>query len=125
MGAYKKKDKRYGEKYDAVSWLKNHPEDIPLARENLAARDKGYDNDGLRQLLAAVCLRACADYKLATCGVHVRQRDPEVVIEDCHKFFDSDIFNIFINRISREEVERTIRSSPKGAISNSMKNLIR
>jgi len=104
-------EKRYNKRHvwDAVRWIKCHPEDIPLARENLAARDRGYDNDGLRQLMAAISLRAVTDYSLATKGIHVDHTFPPITIEECERFFESDIFDFFINRINKDEVKKHIR----------------
>lgn len=119
-----KKPPEIKEVYDAVKWLKKHPEDIPMAKENLAARDKGYDNDAVRNLMAAICLRACADYKAVLTGHRPeKMMDPELIRKDCHKFFSSDIFQFFINRMSVEEIEKTIEATPDGAISELMNKL--
>ena len=114
----KRLDLRKHKNVDAVGWLQQHPEDIPMARENLAARDRGYDDDGIRHLFAAVCLRACVDYKSATMGRPVDKKDPDWTVDDCKRFFRSEIFQYFINRVPPEEVERTIRATPKDAIQN-------
>ena len=114
-----KKEKEFRTKEpDAVDWLKRYPEDIPMAKENLAYRDKGFDNDGVRQLFAAISLRACCDYKIASRGGRVDNKAPAVTMEDCHKFFSSDIFQYFVNRIPVEEIERYIRSTPDDAINS-------
>lgn len=119
-----KKPPEIKEVYDAVKWLKKHPEDIPMAKENLAARDKGYDNDAVRNLMAAICLRACADYKAVLSGKRPEKlMNPELVMKDCHDFFSGDIFQFFINRMSVEEIEKTIRATPDGAISELMDKL--
>lgn len=117
-----KEDKR-SKSYDAVSWLEIHPEDIPIARENLIYRDKGFDSDGARQLYAAVCLKACADYKRATTRIMFTMDKKEYdklvdTIRDCEEFFASDIFQFFINRIPVDEVKKAIRNTPDGLISN-------
>ena len=106
----------------AVDWLEKHPEDIPLARENLEAR-KHYDDGALRNLFAAVSLRACVDYEKACRGVKVAGYEPSIVKEDCHNFFESEMFQMFINRIPTEEVERMIRSTPSGALSSLVKQI--
>ena len=117
-----KREKKKEKSWDAVTWIKSHPEDIPLARENLAARDH-YDDDALKNLMAAISLRACTDYKLATNGVRTDHADPRVTLEECHEFFNGDIFQYFINRIRISEVEKAIRSTPDGMLSSMVKNL--
>lgn len=118
---YKKKTPKKVKNYDAVTWLEEHPEDIPMARENLDARDRGFDNDGIRNLFAAMSLRSCSDYNKAARGVRVDNKDPDVVIEECRKFFDGDIFQLFINRIPTEEVERHLRDIPGVSFDTLMK----
>ena len=112
-------DKR---KWDRKRWLEAHPEDIPLDEENQMWRRQGYDNDGIRQLFAAICLRVCIDYKNATLNRNVDGKTPEETIEDCRKFFKEDIFQFFVNRIPVEEIERTIRATPKDAIHSIWRN---
>lgn len=102
--------------YNRFSWLKNHPEDLPIDEENQKSRKRGFDIDGFRGLIAAICLRACIDYKKATEGKTVDCKKPERTIADCHKFFDGDMFQFFVNRIPVSEIERMIRSTPSGAI---------
>ena len=117
MGRYSvKRHNKEPKEVNAVEWVMTHREDIPMAKENLAARDKGFDDDAVRNLFAAISLRACADYKLACEGVQIGSRYPEETMDDCHKFFDSDIFQYFINRIPVEEIERKIKETPKGQI---------
>ena len=103
---------------DAVTWLKEHPEDIPLARENLAARETGYAADDVWQLFAAICLKACIDYKRASMGKWCDGISPEKIMRDCHRFFGEDMFQFFVNRISVEEIEKSIRATPEQAIHN-------
>ena len=91
----------------AVAWLMQHPEDIPLARENLACRDKGFDDDGVRALWATVCLEYCKDFKNAFL---MRNRER---MKECHEFFKGDIFQFYVNElISPEEVESRILQIP-------------
>lgn len=119
-----KKEKEIKERWDAVKWLEWHPEDIPLARDNLNARDRGYDNDAVRNLMAAICLRTCADYKIVTSGKSATKiGDPELVKEDCHKFFGSDMFQFFINRMNVEDIENHIKNTPSDAITAILKKL--
>ena len=113
--AYEKKGYKT---WDAVTWLKKHPEDIPMAKENLAARDRGYDDDAVRNLFAAISLRAATDYKLATNGIRTNHRDIKLTLKECHNFFGGDIFQYFINRISVDEIEKMIRSTPDGALAS-------
>ena len=109
--------------WDAVTWLESHPEDIPMARENLQARDRGFADDDFRQLMAAVCLKACTDYKYATskgvCDTKIGQK----MINDCHKFFGGDIFQFFVNGMDVEEIERCIRATPESAINSIWKRM--
>lgn len=109
--------------HNAVTWLMQHPEDIPLARENLAYRDKGFDNDGIRQMMAAMCLKACIDYKHATSPYVIGTKKGEHTIDDCRKFFGGDIFQFFVNGMKVEEIEKHIRRTPEGAIQSMWKNM--
>lgn len=114
---YVRKKNPYNKEYDAVTWLEQHPEDIPLARENLQVRDRGYADDDVRQLMAAICLRACVDYKRANSPKNRYTKAGQNAIDDCHKFFGGDIFQFFVNGMKVEEIERIILASPEGAIS--------
>ena len=106
-----------GKQPDAVTWLKHHPEDIPMARENLRARDRGFDDDNVRQLMAIICLKACADYKSATSlTTKKKPEDRKKMIDDCHRFFESDMFQYFVNGMSVDEIEKDIRATPEDAI---------
>ena len=116
MYIYYAKEKEKDNRWNAVSWLEAHPEDIPMARENLEVRRTGYEDDDFRNLIAAVCLRACIDYKQASCGVKIDGKHPEEVMDECHKFFNSDMFQFFVNRIPVKEVEKLIRSTPKDSL---------
>ena len=112
-GYVKKKEDR---QYTAVEWLKEHPEDIPMARENLYARDHGYADDDVRQLYSAMCLQACVDYRRAVDGKKVDFNEPEFVIEECRAFFKGDIFQTMTNGMRVEEIEKILRSTQTGGI---------
>lgn len=108
---------------DAVTWLKAYPEDIPLARENLAARDRGFANDDVRQLMAAICLRACIDYKKA---IHPREswtNRNQRTIKDCRNFFGGEIFQFFVNGMAVKDIEKAIQRTPEDAIKNIWKKM--
>lgn len=107
---------------DAVTWLKQHPEDIPLAKENLEMREH-YNEDGLMSLMAMTCLRATADYKLASNGSIVDYVAPEVTIEECRKFFSSEMFQYFINDPEVKRIENKIVNTPDGVITNYLRSL--
>lgn len=107
-----KKSKRYTRKV----WLREHPEDQWIDDENQMSRKTGYSNDDIRQLMAAICLRACVDYKKASMGQHIDGIKPEVMMEQCHYFFMDDIFQYFVNRIPVEEIEQMIKNTPPGSI---------
>ena len=64
--------------WNRKKWLAEHPEDLPLDAENQMWRQRGWDDDGIRQLYAAICLRVCIDYKNATLGKNVDGKIPEV-----------------------------------------------
>ena len=100
----------------AVRWIKMHPEDIPMARENLAARDKGFDDDGVRKLFAAISLRACADYRNAHMANYVAGKEPSRVMSECQKFFQGDIFQFFIDRMDIDVVKQLIKEDPNGIL---------
>lgn len=112
-----------GYEWDAVTWLQSHPEDIPTARENLQARDKGFDNDNVRQLMAAICLKACVDYKYAISRGVRDTKYGQRMMEDCHKFFEGDIFQFFVNGMSVDEIEKYIRATPEDSIKSIWKKM--
>ena len=120
---YASKKNAYSKEWDAVTWLNQHPEDIPMAKENLQARDRGFANDDIRQLMAAMCLRACVDFKKANSPKNRYTKAGQAAIDDCHKFFGGDIFQYFVNGMKVEEIERTILASPEGAISQIWKKM--
>lgn len=99
-------------------WLELHPEDQWLDDENQRARKTGYANDDVRQLMAAICLRACVDYKRATLGEKLEGETVEETLERCHEFFSDpdDIFQLFVNRMPVADIEKAIRATPKGSI---------
>ena len=98
------------------TWLAKHPDDRPMDIENQKARQRGFDNDGFRALIAAVCLRACADYKKASVGKKVDGKHPDKVLRDCRRFFGEDMFQFFVNGMTVAEIERYIRATPEGSI---------
>lgn len=87
-----------------------------MDEENQKARQRGFDNDGFRALIAAVCLRSCADYKKASVGKNVDGKHPDKILRECRKFFDDDMFQFFVNGMPVAEIERCIRATPEGAI---------
>lgn len=108
--------------WNRKKWLAEHPEDLPLDAENQMWRQRGWDDDGIRQLYAAICLRVCIDYKNATLGKNVDGKSPEDTIKDCQRFFSEDMFQFFVNRIPVPEIEKIIRATPKGAIHSIWRN---
>jgi len=118
---YKKKpDDKRG--WNRKKWLKAHPEDQWIDDENRMWRKHGWDDDGFRQLCAAICLRICVDYKNASMGRNVDGRPAEEVIDDCRKFFGEDLFQFFVNRIPVPEIEKIIRATPKDSIHSIWRN---
>lgn len=117
-GRYPPKEKGApkGHQWDAVTWLKSHPEDIPLARENLAARDRGFEDDDVKQLMAAICLEACVDYKHAIRPNVAMTKYGIKTINELHIFFGQEMFQYFVNGMPVEEIEAAIRRTPEGAI---------
>ena len=112
-GYVKKKD---GRSWDAVSWLKEHPEDIPMARENLQARDRGFANDDVRQLMAAICIQTCVDFKYALRPNVISTKRGQETIKDCRKFFGEEIFQFFVNGMPVKDIEAAIRRTPDNGI---------
>jgi len=119
----KSKTESKSKEYDAVTWLEHHPEDIPMARENLQARDRGFADDDIRQLMAAICLKACTDYKHAISRYVCDTKYGQKMIADCRKFFGGDIFQFFVNGMDVEEIERCIRATPENAINSIWKRM--
>lgn len=105
-----------GKIWDAPAWLEYHPEDIPMDKENLAARARGYDDDHLKQLFAGICLRACVDYRAALDGKQVDGKDPAFTIEECEAFFQGETFQYLVGEMSLESIRKMIRATPPGAI---------
>lgn len=119
-GYIKKKD---GRTYDAVGWLKSHPEDIPMARENLQIRDTGYADDDVRQLMAAICLKACVDYKRATRPNVISTKIGQQTIKECREFFGNVIFQYFVNGLPVKDIEKAIQRTPEDAIGRIWKKM--
>jgi len=115
--------KKEGKEYTAVEWIQQHPEDIPIARENLAARDRGFANDDVRQLMAAICLTACIDFKFALRPNVITTKYGQRTIEECRKFFGEEMFQFFVNGMSVKEIEAAIRRTPEDAITSLWKNI--
>ena len=115
---YKKKRDKEDHEWDRKKWLKYHPEDKWIDEENMKARKTGYADDDVRQLFAAVCLRACIDYKRVTSGRRIKGEYPEETLDECEAFFKDEMFQFFVNRMPVEEVEKIIRATPENAIRN-------
>ena len=92
-------------------WLAKHPEDKSIDDENMAARRRGYDNADVRQLMAAICLRAVVDYKKA-----IDKPEMTKVVDTCHDFFKSEIFQFFVHGMEVEKIEKTIEETPMSLI---------
>lgn len=102
---------------DAVTWLKFHPEDIPMARENLAARDRGYDSDGIRHVMAAMCFVACMDYqKHANRLKYYDDKKAEKELKECREFFHGDIFEFITNGVPPDKVEKILQRMEPGTL---------
>lgn len=98
--------------YYRKEWVRKHPEDAELDAENMRARQK-YDEDGIRNLMAAICLTACSDYQRAIHGrSYENQTPPYVVMRECERHFDSEMMNFFTNGMEAEEIEEAIRKLP-------------
>lgn len=78
-------------------------EDQKLAEENRAAREH-YCDDGLRRLMAAVCLLAIKDYEG---GMRTGQR------KQIEEFFGSDMFANMTGMSDKEEVIRHLNERRK------------
>ena len=89
---------------------------MDIAKQYMEPHRIAYDNDSYRALMAAVCLKACVDYRKAIAGKMVDGKMPDVVIKECRRFFDDDMFQFFVNRIPVSEIERYISATPEGAI---------
>lgn len=101
---------------DRHTWLKEHPEDIVIDNENMAARTRGYDDNGLRSLMAAMCLRTIIDYKNAVEGKTYNtptQKNLVAIIENCEEAFTDDLFAFFTNGLSPDEIRSVIINTPK------------
>ena len=119
-GYVKQKD---GRGFDAVDWIKLHPEDIPMARENIQARDRGFADDDVRQLMAAICLEACVDYKRALRPNVINTKIGQQTIKDCRRYFGEEIFQYFVNGMPVKDIEAAIRRTPEDAIKRIWKKM--
>ena len=99
--------------YYRKPWLRKHPEDLELDAENMYARMRGFDNGGIRNLMAAICLTACSDYQRALQGkTYERATPPYIVKVECERHFDSEMMNFFTNRMDAEEIGDFIKKLP-------------
>lgn len=103
-------------KFNRYTWLAIHPEDIPMDRENQKTRKTGYANDDARNLMAAICLRVCMDYKAARDGVVIDNYTPKETMDECRKFFVGDMFQYFVNGMSVKDVEERLKAIPRGKL---------
>ena len=111
---FDKKEELQRNKNDRFSWLKQHPEDIPMDEENQALRNRGFDDDGFRALMAAICLRTCSDYQKISRGKTVHAWEPAAMTAlECRIFFNGDMMKYFTNGMKAEEVMKHIRSMPE------------
>ena len=111
--------------WDAVTWCMFHPKDIPMARENLASRERGFDNEGVRQLMAAMCLKACVDYKRTISSRIIKESSiGQRTLKECREFFAGDIFQFFTNGMPVDEIEQHIREAPDVSIERMFKNAL-
>lgn len=123
-----KKKKRW-EDYDQKT-AKLTPEEQEMRKENLEARGRMND-DGTRQLCAAVCLGAIYDYKkakkklapfMAVWGdkswnvvpkpIKKKIEEVEEEIRELEDFFESDMFTMFSATSDREQAVRMIDRIP-------------
>ena len=106
--------------FDRLSWLKCHPEDAGIDAENMRARRRGYEDDDIRNLLSAICLRAVIDYKKLTNIPKYetkKQREfREKNLKELRQFFQGEIFQYFVGDMDVRDIVRIIASTPKGKI---------
>lgn len=93
-------------------------EDRAIRDENLEHRPF-YDDEGIRRLMAAVCLRGIADYRKAVkriwlCRNGDVRRDAERRKAECEQFFDSGMFTEITGMSGKEEAVRAILRIPNG-----------
>lgn len=91
-------------------WLKMYPEMQWLDDENMAVRAAGFDNDGIRSLMAAICMKAIIDYKNV-----INRNDEEAmkIKEECLDFFDGEMFQFYVNGMEVEEIVGILARMPK------------
>lgn len=96
-------------------WLEKHPEDRWIDDENQYYRRKGFDDDGLRCLMAAICLKACADYQRTLEGKTWEEKMPPYLAQvECRRFFDTEMMQYFTNGMDSKDIAKDIRSLPQG-----------
>lgn len=94
-----------------AGYLKKYhdPETLALDAENQAARLRGYDDDGIRQLMAAISLQAILDYKKScTRGKAIKGRSATDMKQECDAFFKDEFFQYFVNGMKLEEIHEWI-----------------
>jgi len=101
---------------DRFSWLEKYPEDIPLDEDNQAARKRGYDEDGIRAMMAAACIKAIADYKHLTDLNRPLSKAEKERKEECLDFFADDYFQYFTNQMPLREITKIIARYPSNHI---------
>ena len=111
MGRCKGSKNKQNKGWTRQSWLAYHPEDIPLDRENQAARLRGWENDDARRLFAAIALQTCIDYKNA-CRTDTRYSEEyqEDERNDCIKAFGEEHFKYFLGDVEPEKIKRILDS---------------
>lgn len=87
------------------------PEEQKMREENLAAREAGYCDEGVRALYAAVALRTIKDYQRA---IHNEKHYIPVIAEltkkECEEFFDSEAFSELTGGCGTTEVRHAIEN---------------
>ena len=107
------KRERNEKPYYRKQWLAKHPEDIEMDAENMYSRQKGWDEDGIRNLMAAICLTACSDYQRAIRGKSYEAATPPYVVKvECERHFNSEMMNFFTNGMEAEEIAEDIKKLP-------------
>lgn len=82
-----------------------------MDRENKAMRP-GYDDKGVRELMAAICLQAAVDYKQASIGKRPGGRDSWKVMRECEHFFETNFFRDTVRVQNRKKIIEKILAIP-------------
>lgn len=116
MGQYKGGYMEYDQRTAKLT-----PEEQAMREENLAARERGFCDEGVRALYAAVALRAIRDYQQAIRTekrCHNPRLEAKLLKSECEEFFDSEAFGDLTGGCGTKEVRHAIENGDAASLPN-------